>query len=124
MTHTHDLQALVARAQNVRTSIAVRAGQLSAREAARVLGGVMSWIARDSGVEAMHRVAGELAGHEETWTSSFGKLPLSEDGAPTSDVLLVAAVCRGLLELAGPSNLRDALSFWASERSPENWLLA
>jgi len=124
MMTTQDLETMVARAQSVRTSVAVRPGQLSSREAARVLSGVMSWIARTSGIETMHRVAGELAADDKAWSSGLFALPVASDGAPSSDALLVAAVCRGLLELAGVNNVRDALAFWASERSPENWLLA
>lgn len=124
MTQTHDLKALVARAHNVRVAVGVRPGQLSSREAARVLGGVMSWIARTDGSAAMHRTASELALHDEAWSSSFRDLPLDvNSGEPNASIHLVAAVCRGLLEIAGAANLRDALSFWASEHDPVNWLL-
>lgn len=121
---THDLQMLVGRAANVRVAVGVRPGQLSSREAARVLGGVMSWISRTHGTVAMHAVASELALYDAAWSSSFRDLPLDTAGEPNAHTLLVAAVCRGLLEIAGPANLRDALSFWASERDPANWLLA
>lgn len=117
-------EALVRRADNVRTAVAVRPGQLTSREAALALQGVMSWIARAAGTDRMHATAGELATHDPAWSSSFRDLPLNGVGEPSEHVQLVAAVCRGLLEVTSAQNLRDALSFWASERSPENWRLA
>ena len=120
MTSQDEVQ-LRARALNVHAAAAVRPGQISAREAAKVLSGVMSWVARTSSATAMHEAAAALAAHDAAWTSSFRDLPIGSDGAVSATIQMMATVSRATLELAGAANLRDALSFWATERDPGAW---
>lgn len=120
MTSQDEVQ-LRARALNVHAAAAVRPGQISAREAAKVLSGVMSWVARTSSAEAMHDAAAALAAHDAAWSSSFRDLPIGDNGEVPPTIQMMATVARATLELAGVENLRDAVAFWASERDPGNW---
>jgi hypothetical protein len=120
MTNRDEVQ-LRARALNVHAAAAVRPGQISSREAAKVLSGVMSWVARTSSAAAMHDAAAMLAAHDAAWSSSFRDLPVGDDGAVSATIQMMATVARATLELAGAENLRDALAFWASERDPGAW---
>lgn len=115
------LDDLRSRAVEVMTSPSVRPARLSASEAAHALVGVMSWVQRQSSVEAMQEAAAELARFDDAWSSTFGTLPRRENGRVDEHVALMAVVCRGLIELAGAVNLRAALSFWATESDPAVW---
>jgi hypothetical protein len=117
----HDLSQLRQRALDVTSAPAVRRGEMSAREAAAALTGVISWIVRSSSIDTMQAAVAELVRFEPAWRTSFGCLP-SVNGAVDSNVSMIAIVARGLLELAGPTNLRAALAFWACERDVAIWM--
>jgi len=116
-----DMDDLRARALDVAVSPSLRRGRISALEAAHCLAGVMSWVHRGSGLDAMQRAAAELVRHEAAWGSKFSRLPTLADGTVDRDVALIAVLCRGLIELAGADHLRAALSFWAVEQDPAEW---
>lgn len=108
------------RAEIVTAEASIRRGLISSREAAACMAGILSWIARRSGVAAMQAAATAIAQHEAAWTSQLARLP-HEGGVVDEDVEMLAVVCRGVIDLAGPDNLRAALSFWATETDPAVW---
>jgi len=95
--------------------------KLSARTAARCLMGVVSLVARRWTMDEMQRTCAELVRSEKVWETSFGLLPLEPNGIPSERTQLIAVVARSLLPLAGPENVRAALSFWATETDPGVW---
>lgn len=88
---------------------------LTARTAARCLFGVVHLVASRYGTDLMQRSCADLARATEAWTSRLAILPRAADGNVPEPIMLVAAVARGVLPIAGAENLRAALSFWACE---------
>lgn len=115
-----DIEDLLARAHDVIVAPPARNDRLTAREAAYALAGVMSWIHHVSGVDVMQRAAASVARHDAAWKSDLARLP-HDGGRVDKDVALIATVARGLLDLAGETNLRSAMSFWATETDPSVW---
>ncbi len=112
---------LRARAVEVMAAPARRCNHLQANETAACLAGVVSYVQRTHSLDEAQRACAELVRHDLAWATSFGSLPAERDGRVTEPVLLLAVVCRGLLEVAGAANLRAALSFWATETDPAVW---
>lgn len=114
----HHIPDLLSRAQ------AVSQGQIepmSARSAACALLGVMNLISQRFGVDLMQRACADLVRCEASWATKLGTLPRGEDGRVPEPVAMLAVGARGMLPLAGPVNLRAALSFWASENNHAVW---
>ncbi len=116
----HDVDDLLARATDVMAAPSVRRGRISASEAAHALAGIASYIQRTSSLEAMQAACAALARHDDAWATSLRTLP-SSNGTVDQAVLLLAVVCRGLMEIAGTENVRAALAFWATETDPAVW---
>lgn len=110
-----DINDLRARAADVATP-PVTGDEMSARNAARVLHGVISEVARRWSVDTMQRACAELVRNELVWRS-FDALP--KDASQPMQV--IAVVCRSILPLAGAGNLRAALSYWAVESDVSEW---
>lgn len=108
------------RAQVV-TSGPVASERLSARTCAKCLVGIVSLISRRWTVDDMQRTCAELARFDDAWTTSFGRLPLERNGLPSEPMQLLVVVARSLLPIAGPDNVRAALSFWATEDDVGVW---
>lgn len=110
------------RAQRVTMIARVSPFQVTARQAAKVLCGIVRHVANTWSVDVMQRACATLARHEASWT---GPAPLSalpvEGKAVPEPIKLIALVAAGLLPIAGPDNVRDALSFWATEDDPGVW---
>jgi len=115
---------LRARAQSVLNPVAAqRPGEISSRTAARVLSGIIGHVVRTWGVDVMQSACAQLARNEPTWDlgrPNLVSLPL-ENGEVTEPVKLIALVAHGILPLAGAKNVRDALSFWATEDDSGVW---
>jgi len=116
-----DITDLRSCAEAVMTSPATASAPMSARNAARVLHGVMSHISRRWSVDEMQRACAELVRHNDAWVSNFTYLPHEPGEAASEPVQLVAVVCRGLTGITSPSDLRAALSFWATETDRSVW---
>jgi hypothetical protein len=119
----NELADLIALAADVDMSAPCGAGAyLSAREAARALAGVASWVASRTSVRDMHEVMMSLARYVDAWRgpSYLAKLP-AVNGYVNEHVALVAVVASSLVSLFGPRNLRAAVAYWASERDPASW---
>lgn len=109
------------RAHRVTTMAASSSYPTSARQAAKVLLGIVRHVAATWSKDIMQRACAALARHEASWASvPLAKLPL-ENGAVPEPLKLIALVARGLLPMAGADNVRDALSFWAIEDDPATW---
>lgn len=93
-------------------------GTVSARQAAAILAGICSLIARRWSQDEMQRTCAELARLEKL---DFGVLPAGVDGKISEPMSLLAVVARSIRPLAGEANLRAALSFWATEDDPAVW---
>lgn len=91
---------------------------LSARSTTKALSGAVAYVANRYGRDAMQRACVDLVRHQASWRTSFGKLPISHQGTAPEPIAVIAALCRGILPLAGARNLKSALSFWASEDDP------
>lgn len=91
---------------------------VSARQAAAILSGVCGLVARRTSVDEMQRTCAQLA---RMAPLCFGRLPTDHTGRVTEAMALVAATARAILPLAGESNLKAALAFWASEDDPAVW---
>jgi hypothetical protein len=113
-----EIEDLTARAAEVTASI--DESKMSARTAARCLSGICGLVARRWTVDEMQRTCAELVRHERAWATSFGDLP-HVNGIVHERTQLVVVVARALLPLAGPANVRSALSFWATESDPAVW---
>ena len=109
------------RAQRVTMLGRASAFPVSARQAAKVLGGIVRHVSLQWSVDVMQRSCATLARHEASW----GKAPLTalplENGAVPEPIKLIALVAHGLVPIAGPDAVRDALSFWATEDDPGVW---
>lgn len=118
------LNGLISLASAVMQSAPCGSGTLSAREAARALAGVVSWVAHHSGTAVMHDTMTALAMHTDAWrvgSSILRTLPVDCEGEIDSNVALVAVVASGLVHAFGAPNLRAAMAYWATERDPGSW---
>jgi hypothetical protein len=95
---------------------------MSAGAAVQALSGVAGVMARQFGLPFMQEACAALVRSKDVWASSFGRLPLNQNGSVHEAVATIAAAARALLPLAGSENLRAALAFWATERDPSVWL--
>lgn len=95
--------------------------RLSARTTARCLLGIVSLISRRWTPDIMQHTCAALVRDELVWETSFGRVPLEPNGIPSEPTQLISVVARSLLPIAGPDNLRSALSFWATEDDPGVW---
>lgn len=94
---------------------------ISARTAARCLSGVIRLVADRHSVDAMQRACADLVRCDAAWDTRFGTLPRGWDGQVPEAIELIAVVARGILPLAGSTNMRAALAFWATEDDPSVW---
>jgi len=116
---------LRARAQRV-TTLGVPAAStpaIDARTAAKILSGIVSHVARTWSVDVMQAACAVLVRNEPTWDPArpaLISLP-HEGGAVPEPIKLIAVVAHGLMPIAGPGVVRDALSFWATEDDHAVW---
>jgi len=96
---------------------------LTARDAARALVGVAGWVSRRVGVDGMQERMGMLVRHAGAWTAEgcLHDIPVQYDGRVDEHLALIAVVASGLWTLFGPSKLRSAMAFWATERDSAVW---
>lgn len=106
-----DIEDLLALASDVAIAPKVRARSMSASEAAHALVGVVSFVTAKYGKDRMQRACADLA-RQKDW-----KLITTS----SNENALIACVVHGLRELAGETNVRAALSFWAVENDPCVW---
>lgn len=111
MMTTDEIERLRAAASAVVTDGLEPRVQISARQAARCLAGVVRLAALEHGVDAMRRACAELAA--DVAATGVGSV-----GAAMNSIRLVA---RGIAPISGPRGLRAALAFWASETDPAVW---
>lgn len=88
---------------------------LSATDAAAAIAGAMAYVATHFGFDTMQRACVDLVRCRAAWETSFGVLPMDASGRTPEAIRLIAILCRGVLPLARPDNLKSALSFWAVE---------
>jgi hypothetical protein len=100
------------------TAPSAASSSVSARQAAAILSGICALIARRWTVDEMQRTCAALARQEPF---AFGRLPAEPNGLVSEPMALLASVARAVLPLAGATNLRAALSFWATEEDPAVW---
>jgi hypothetical protein len=123
--HKHDeLDDLLALASDVTTAGPVVKRQGSAREAARALAGLASWVSSRVGVIRMQECMTDLARHTDAWRPGPGfmrDLPTQYNGFVDEHVAMVAIVSSSLAHCFGAANLRAGMAFWAVERDPAQW---
>ena len=123
--HKHDeLDDLLALASDVITAGPVARPQGSARDAARALAGLASWVSHRVGVIRMQECMTEVARHTDAWRSGPGfmrDLPTQYNGFVDEHVALIGVVSSSLVHAFGASNLRAGMAFWAVERDPAQW---
>jgi hypothetical protein len=90
-------------------------GMLNANDTAAAIAGAMAYVATRFGFDAMQRSCVEIVRCKAAWSTSFGVMPIDETGRTPEAIALIAGLCRGLLPMAGASNMKAALSFWACE---------
>lgn len=95
--------------------------RMTARQAARVLTGVVSHVARMSSTDTMQRACAELVRCQPAWATSFRQLPEAVRPDVDQAIQLIVVVCRGMLAVAGADAMRAALAFWATEEDPSVW---
>lgn len=124
----HDgLADLISLASAVDTSVPVNAaGYLSAREAARTLAGVASWLGRggQANVRRMQQCMASLARWSPAWAPGdrlLYDLPTMSDGRVDETIAMIAVCASTMVRLFGPVNLRAAVAYWASESDPASW---
>lgn len=95
------------------------AATVNARVAATCLLGVVRLVSDRFGTAVMRRVCADLVRHTPAWATKLRCLPTDAAGAVAYGVAdameIIAASARGILEIAGVSNTRVALAFWAVE---------
>lgn len=125
--HKHDSleDDLLALACDVPTSAPCQREHGSARDAARAIAGLVSWVANRVGVVRMQEVMAELARHVDAWRPGnfMRDLPTGYNGMVDEHVALVAVVTSSLVHAYTPASLRSAMAFWATERDPAQWQL-
>ena len=110
MMSTDEMLRLRSAAAAVSTGAPSRA-QISAREAARCLSGVVMLIAATFGQDVTRRACAELATNPEAWTTrTYGDLGEA--------VWRIAIISHGIRPLCGDAAMDAALAFWASETDP------
>ena len=118
-----DRDDLLALASDVAASLPCAYRQGNARDAARALAGLASWIANRTSVERMRQCMAALVRHPAAWrhTALMRDLPTQYDGFVDEWVALLAVVSSSLAPAFGVVNLRSAMAFWATERDPAQW---
>lgn len=120
-----DLRARAARVTDDVGAVVRMAGpgsKLTARVAAQILSGIVSHVANTYGKDEMQAACATLVRNEPTWqTPGVVRVPADHDGRVSEAVKLIALVAHGILPLAGADNVRDALSFWATEDDTGVW---
>lgn len=86
--------------------------QISARQAARCLSGVVLLVTEQYGPDVTRQACALLATSPDAWKSR------QHDAVGTA-VWTIAVLARGILPLCGDEAMASALAFWASETDPE-----
>lgn len=117
------LTELLVLASYVDTSAPARQNTLSAREAARNLSGLASWVANRQSMDAMQEAMSRLAIHGAAWKGPvyLCDLPVEIDGRVDPTIAMIAVVCSGMIHTFGAQNLRSAVAFWATSRDAASW---
>lgn len=122
-THIDDLRSMA-----LAVDVSPPGDGLTARGAARCLLGVVRMIADRFGQDIMQRACADLARHDPAWSTGLRTLPIASGGRPSptgsssNDAMwLLAAMARGVLEVAGPAATRSAMAFWASADPVAAW---
>ncbi len=121
-TITRTDNALHAMAADVNATMpcAFRAG--NARDAARALTGLASWVVNRVGLARMQECMSELARYEPAWRAPFMRdLPTQYNGRIDEWVAMIAVVASSLAPAFGGANLRSAMAWWATEGDPAAW---
>jgi hypothetical protein len=114
--HIDDLRSMA-----LAVDVSPQDGCLSARGAARCLLGAVRMLADRFGRDAMQHACAQLARHAPAWTTDLRSLPMASDGHAAEPLWLMAAMSRGVLEVAGANATRAALAFWASADPVAAW---
>lgn len=113
---------LCALASDVLTSGPCNHAQGTARDAARSLAGVVSWIANRGGAIRMQEALACLVRHQAAWEAPFMRsLPAQPSGFVDEHVALLAVVVSTWLHSHRPQDLRAAMAWWATENDPAAW---
>jgi len=118
MLSSHDLEDLRHRAAPV-TEPCPKRQRLDARGAASALSGVVRLVSIQHGHAAMQRACAKLAQWSEL--PELGRSWCTAKIASDQAVAVLAAVADGVAVVAGYSNTRAALAFWACETDPAVW---
>lgn len=119
-----DLSDLMAMASDVDTSVPSRFMPGTARDAARALAGLASWVANRTGVIRMQECMATLARHQGAWRRGadlMRDLPVGFDGKVDEYVALIAVVSSSLSHAYTPGALRSGMAFWAVEHDAAAW---
>lgn len=117
-----DISDLRTRARTVTDPAPAPPTRMRSRHVAMCLSGIVGLAARRFSLERAQRACADLARADRAWETRLGDLPRALNGVVPEEVVLISAAARGLYAVAQPSEIRDALAFWAAESDPAVWM--